>query len=167
MISTALAVSLLKFVHIWAVIMFVGNSVMGPYRRRRARLTGDAKIIAGTYAIHTDSGPVVTVPWFAVGVISGFLLAWFSEIPILGTGWLVWSIALTAIVGVLFVARIAPLQRDATSAAQRVVEVGTADAIERFQLGSRRLEPYSHAAHAMFALIIALMVLKPALPLPW
>lgn len=167
MLSSALIVALLKFIHIWAVIMFVGNSVLGPYRRRRARLTGDPKIIAGTYAIHTGSGPAVTVPWFAVGVVSGFTLAWLSGLPILGTGWLVWATALTAMVAALFVLRIGPLQRTATAAAQALVEDGTGESKERFQLLARKLEPFSHLAHAMFVAIIALMVLKPSLPVPW
>lgn len=166
MLSSALIVSLLKFVHIWAVIMFVGNSVLGPYRRRRARLTGDPKIIAGTYAIHTGSGPAVTVPWFGVAVASGFTLAWLMGSPILATGWLVWAIALTALVAALFVFRIGPLQRVATAAAQSVVEDGTGESKEHFQVVARKLEPFSHLAHLIFAAIL-IMVVKPTLPLPW
>ena len=157
--------ALLKFVHVWAVVMFVGNSVMGPYRRRRARLTGDAKIIAGTYEIHTGSGPAVTVPWFFVGVVSGLVLAWLAGIPILRTGWIVWALVLTVVVAGLFVLRIGPLQREATAAAQALAR--DAGGKEHFEQVAARLEPFSHTAHALFAVIIALMVIKPELPLPW
>lgn len=62
MLTTGMAFAPIKFIHIWPVIVFVGNSVMGPCRHRRVRMSGDARTIAGTYAIHTASGPAVTLP---------------------------------------------------------------------------------------------------------
>ena len=165
--ATTTLLLLLKFIHIWAVAMFVGNSVLGPYRRRRARLTGDARIIAGTYAIHTASGPAVTIPWFAAGVLSGLALAWLSGLSLLRDGWVAWSLALTLVVALMFLFCIGPLQRQATAAALLLSESPSPEHADSFERLARELEPFSHAAHVLFAAIIALMVFKPALPVPW
>lgn len=167
MLSSAIIASLLKLVHVWAVVLFVGNAALGPYRRRQARSTGDARAIAATYEIHTRSGPAVTVPWFAIAIASGSALAWTSGIPILSTGWVVWAIVLSLIVAVLFVAWIAPLQRQATERAVAYAEDGSPERQAAFERVSRRLEPLSHFAHVLFFAIIVLMVVKPGLPLPW
>lgn len=157
---------LLKLVHIWSVIMFVGNSALGPYRRRQARLTGKAQVIAGTYEIHTRSGRDVTIPWFAATLATGLVLAWLSDIPILGTGWVVLALVLSVAVALLFVVRIAPLQRQATAEAVLLASEGP-EREAAFRQAARRLEPWSHFAHVIFVAIIALMVFKPPVPLPW
>jgi uncharacterized membrane protein len=165
--TSVVLLSALKFIHIWAVIIFVGNSVLGPYRRRQARLTGNAQIIAGTYDMHTASGRAVTVPGFAIAVVSGLALAGALGFSIVRTGWIVYAMALTAAVAVLFVAGIAPLQRQATAAAAAFAKGGSAAERERFEALARKLEPLSHAAHILFVLVIALMVFQPRLPVPW
>lgn len=164
---TSTIVLLLKLVHIWAVILFVGNSALGPYRRRQARLSGNPQVIAGTYEIHTRSGPAVTIPWFAVTLATGLALAWTSDIPILSTGWVVLALVLSVAVALLFVARIAPLQRQATAQAVLLASEGGRERQASFEQAARRLEPWSHFAHGLFVVILALMVFKPRLPLPW
>jgi uncharacterized membrane protein len=167
MSSAAFLFSLVKLIHVVAVILFVGNAALGPYRRRQARLTGDFQVIAGTYAIHTRSGRAVTTPWFLTAVVSGFALAWLSGISVLHTGWAVWAIALVLLVSLLFVVRIAPLQAQATANAVAVAKGGGPEQREAFRQVASRLEPLSHGAHVIFLLILALMVFRPSLPLPW
>jgi uncharacterized membrane protein len=163
--STLYAV--LKFAHIVAVILAIGNATLGPFRRRLARATGDPKIIAGTYAIQTRSGPLVTVPWFLVAIATGFGLTSVGGIPLLSTGWTFWALVLSIGVAILFLVAISPRQRVATSAAQAWASSLSESDKGAFDLAARRIEPLSHTAHFVFLAILALMIFKPTLPVPW
>lgn len=157
----------LRLLHIVAVLLFVGNAALGPYRRRQARLTGDFKIIAATYEIHSRSGRAITVPWFLTAVISGIALALLSGVPILQTGWIVWALVLVIVVVLLFIFCIAPLQAQATAAALAAAKGDSPEQRATFSRVASQLEPFSHLAHFIFLLILALMVFRPPLPLAW
>jgi uncharacterized membrane protein len=159
--------ALLKYIHIVAVILALGNASLGPFRRSQARATGDPKIIAGTYGIQTRSGPLITIPWFVAAIVTGLGMTSMAGIPLLSTGWAFWALVLSVVVGLMFLVAISPRQRVATSAAEAWASSLSAGDQQAFDTAARRIEPLSHTAHLIFLVILALMVFKPHVSLPW
>jgi uncharacterized membrane protein len=159
--------AVLKYIHIVAVILALGNASLGPFRRHQARATGDPKIIAGTYSIQTRSGPLITIPWFVATIVTGFGMTSIAGIPLLSTGWTFWALVLSIVVALMFLVFISPRQRVATSAALAWAGSLSRNDQQAFDAAARRIEPLSHSAHVFFLVILALMVFKPSLPLPW
>lgn len=157
-----MAYAILKVVHVLAVVMFLGNITVGIFWKAIADRTDDPRIIA-----HTLRGIIQADRWFTIPGIVGIVLggvgtALIGGIPILGTGWILWSIALFIVAGVAF-GPVARAQRQMEALAQAASERGDFDRI-RYAALSR-----TWAALGMIALIapvlaVILMVAKPALP---
>lgn len=149
----------LKLLHIFAVIVFVGNIIVGIFWKTFGDLTKDPRII-----VHTMRGILRADRWFTMpGVllllIFGIGAAQVGHIPILRTGWILWSIVMLIISGLAF----GPLSR-----VQRQI-AGLSDSPDAFD--SERYEALSKAWNAWGALAlitpiiaIVLMVLKPSIP---
>ncbi len=102
---------LLKLIHVFAVIIFLGNITTGLYWMRRADQTGDVLIIS-----FTMKGIITTDKWFTIpGVIiitaGGITAAVQIGLPLLGTGWIFWSLILFSVSGIVFGWKLAPLQK--------------------------------------------------------
>jgi uncharacterized membrane protein len=156
---------LLKTVHVIAVVMFVGNIATGVFWKAHADRTRDPRLIA--HALHgiIRSDRLFTVPGVLLIVAAGIAAAIVGELPILGTGWILWSIVLFSIAGIAFGARVAPLQRRMLSVANegagqegRPMDWATYDRLSRDWAVWGAL-----ALLTPFAAIV-LMVLKPVLP---
>jgi uncharacterized membrane protein len=85
-----------------------------------------------------------------------------GNLPILGTGWILWPIVLLSISGILFGARVGPLQR-------RIAQVARAgdsspEAWETYAALYRRWGIWGLLALIAPIVAMAIMVLKPALP---
>ena len=78
------------------------------------------------------------------------------------TGWIAWSLALFAISGLLFMFRVAPLQRQLRTLAEAGAASGSFD-YESYHRVALRLGNLGRRRHADAVLALALMVLKPAL----
>ena len=103
--------SLLKFIHLLAVVLFLGNIITGVFWHWHAARTRDPKLLA-----HTMDGIIRSDRWFTIpGVVglvgAGIWLAILGHLPLLRTGWILWSLIALSISGVIFAWRVAPLQR--------------------------------------------------------
>ena len=103
--------------------------------------------------------------WFTlpgvIGIVAaGVLLAIHRHFPILGTGWILWTIVLLTISGVVFSMRVAPLQRQLRTLA----ESGTAGAFDypRYRALALRWEIWGAVALLTPCIGLALMVFKPS-----
>ena len=99
-----------KLIHVTAVILFLGNIITGLFWKAHADRSRDVRFIA-----HTMEGIIRADRWFTIpGVVlitaAGFFAAIQARIPILGTGWILWSIILFSISGIAFAVKVAPLQ---------------------------------------------------------
>jgi len=101
----------LKLVHIFAVMAFLGNIAAGLFWQARAQRTGDPKIIAHTLAAIIASDRLVTVPSVVLILITGVATALMGGFPIFSTDWIFWTLVLFIVSGVLFMAFVVPLQR--------------------------------------------------------
>ena len=153
---------LLKLVHIVSVVAFLGNITTGLFWHAHAARTRDPAILA-----HTMEGIIRSDRWFTnpgvVGIlVTGVWAAIEAGFPLLRTGWIAWSLGLFAVSGLVFMLRVAPLQRQLRDLAQAGIEA------EAFDYPSYRKLAETWELWGAVALItplvaLVLMVLKPAL----
>jgi len=96
-------------------------------------------------------------------LVAGVGTAPAGSIPILGTGWILWSIGLFSISGLAFMFRLAPLQARLADLTRTGAESGQLDQPAYHAL-SRRWELWGLVATATPVLALLLMILKPSLP---
>jgi uncharacterized membrane protein len=151
----------LKLVHVLAMVMFVGNIVTGVFWHKHALRTGDARLVAHAMDGVLRSDRLFTMPGVLLLVASGVLAAVAGGLHMLRTGWILWSIVLFAVSGIVFGMRLTPLQRRMRDLAQAGATSGTFDraAYERL---SRQWDFWGAVATLAPLVAVALMVLKPA-----
>lgn len=101
----------LKFLHIVGAILFLGNITTGVFWKAHADKSRDPRIIAHALDGVIRSDRLFTIPGVLLIVASGFAAAIIGNIPLLRTAWVAGGIVLFSIAGIVFGARVAPLQR--------------------------------------------------------
>lgn len=152
----------LKLIHIAAVVIFLGNIITGLFWHALAARTRDPKLLAFTMDGIIRSDRLFTMPGVFVIIGAGVALALLGGFPLLGTGWILWSIVLFGVSGALFGLRVVPLQRELKALAEAGAAGGAFDATAYLAL-ARRWEAWGALALATPLAALALMVLKPAL----
>lgn len=152
----------LKLVHILAVILFIGNIVTGLFWHKHALRTGDARLIAHAMDGVLRSDRLFTMPGVLIIIASGVLAALQGGFPLLRTGWILWTLVLFAIAGIVFGVRLTPLQRRMRDFAQAAVADGNFDRAAYDRL-SKQWDFWGAVATLAPLGGLALMVLKPAL----
>lgn len=153
----------LKLLHVAAVVLFLGNIATGVFWMAHADRTRDPRVIRATLEGLIGSDRWFTVPGVVAIVVFGVGAAIMGGLPILGTGWILWSLVLFVISGAAFMAKVAPLQRDMAQLARRGVESGSFD-WDAYHGLSRQWKFWGTVALVAPAGVLALMVLKPPLP---
>jgi uncharacterized membrane protein len=151
----------LKLVHVAAVIAFLGNITTGLFWHSHAARTRDPRLIAHAMDGIIRSDRIFTIPGVVLIVMSGFATAIMGGLPIIRTPWILWSLVLFTVSGVVFVVRVAPLQRELRDLAQAGAERGSFDWIG-YQTVARRWETWGALALATPIAALVLMILKPA-----
>ena len=110
---------LLKAIHVFAVIIFMGNIITGLFWKMHADSTKNRLVI-----VHTVRGLIRADRWFTVpGVVvitaAGILAAVQAGLPLLRTGWILWSIVAFSLSGLAFAWKVAPLQKELLRLAER------------------------------------------------
>lgn len=103
--------SYLKLLHLMAVIIFLGNIFTGVFWMHVAAKTKDLKIIAHTMKGIIKSDNLFTIPGILFITAFGVITAIVGHFRLLHTGWILWSLILFLISGVVFSVKLAPLQR--------------------------------------------------------
>jgi uncharacterized membrane protein len=150
----------LKLLHIAAVIAFLGNITTGLFWHRIAARSQDPKLLAFTMDGIIRSDRLFTIPGVVVIIAAGIALAIIGRYPILGTGWILWSLVLFSISGIAFMARVAPLQRELRAMAETGARSGSFD-FPAYAALTRRWELWGAIALATPLASLVLMVLKP------
>jgi len=148
-----------KVLHIMAVVVFLGNIITGLYWKRHADRTRDARLIAHALEGIIGSDRVFTIPGVIVIIVGGFGAAIVGGLPLLRTGWILWSLVLFSVSGIVFGSRVAPLQT-------RMAKLMRADAPDwkSYETLSRAWEFWGAIALLTPIAALLLMVAKPALP---
>jgi uncharacterized membrane protein len=144
------------------VVLFLGNITTGVFWAAHAHRSRDFRLIASTFEGISRSDRWFTIPGVFGIVLGGIGAAVVGDLPILGTGWILWPIVLFSISGIIFGVRVAPLQRrivDVTGAADP-----SADAWDSYDAIYRRWGLWGLLALIAPAIAMTIMVLKPGLP---
>lgn len=152
----------MKFLHLLAVVAFVGNIVTGVFWHKHALQTRDARLIAHAMDGVIRSDRLFTMPGVFVIIGSGVLAAMQGGFPLLRTGWIAWSLVLFGISGAVFMARLAPLQRRMRDFAQAGAAAGNFD-LAAYERLSKQWDFWGAVATLAPLGALALMVLKPAI----
>jgi uncharacterized membrane protein len=152
-----------KLIHVLGVVLFVGNITTGILWKVQADRTRNAALIAHTCAGLTRSDRFFTMPGVLLIVIAGIIAAITGHLPILGTGWIFWSIVLLTISGLAFMLRVAPLQRRMHALSTAGAQDGQLD-WPAYEAATRSWNVWGMVALIAPVVAVALMVLKPALP---
>jgi uncharacterized membrane protein len=101
---------LLKLIHVFAVIIFLGNIITGLFWMRQADRTGSVSIISFAMQGIITSDKWFTIPGVIIITAGGITAAVQIGLP-LGTGWIFWSLVLFSVSGIVFGWKLAPLQK--------------------------------------------------------
>ena len=153
---------LLKLVHVASAIAFLGNITTGLFWHAHAARTKDARHLAHTMDGIIRSDRLFTIPGVIVIIATGVAAAIYGHLPILGTGWILWTLVLFLVSGVIFMIRVAPLQRRLRALAQAGAQSGSFD-YTAYRTLAVRWELWGAAALLTPLAGLVLMVLKPAL----
>ncbi len=153
---------LIKLLHITAVIAFVGNITTGIFWHAHAARTRDPKLLAYTMGGIIRSDRLFTIPGVIGIIVTGIAAAIYGNFPILRTGWILWTLILFIVSGLIFMIRVAPLQRQLRALAEAAGQSGTFD-YARYRALAVRWEIWGAAALLTPLAGLALMVLKPSL----
>ena len=150
-----------KLLHVVSVVAFLGNITTGLLWAELAHRSGDPRLVAAAFRGISASDRWFTVPGVIGLVATGAVAAMQARLPILGTGWILWSIGLLAASGMVFGARLAPLQRRIAALAE-----GPWDAASRagYERCFRAWKLWGAIALVTPFAALAIMVLKPNLP---
>jgi len=150
----------LKLVHVLAVVAFLGNITTGLFWHAHAARSRDPKLLAHTMEGIIRSDRLFTVPGVLIITAAGFALAIEGRFPILRTAWIFWAIVLFSLSGIVFGARVAPLQRRLRDLARSGASDGRFDEAA-YRALARRWEIWGAVALLLPLAGLALMVLKP------
>ena len=153
----------LKLLHIIAVVLFLGNITTGLFWKAHVDRTRDPRLILMGLEGLIRSDRWFTIPGVIAITVFGLATAIAGHYPILGTGWILWSLILFILSGWAFMAKVAPLQRQLAALARGAVESGTLD-WKTYHALSRQWEIWGAVALLTPVAALVLMVLKPALP---
>jgi uncharacterized membrane protein len=153
---------LIKLLHIAAVIAFLGNITTGLFWHAYTARTRDPRLLAHTMDGVIRSDRLFTVPGVIGIVVTGIAAAIHGGLPILRTGWIFWTLILFGVSGLLFMIRVAPMQRQLRTLAEAGVQTGTFD-YSAYHALAVRWEAWSAAALLTPLAGLALMVTKPVL----
>ena len=152
----------MKLLHVVAVIAFLGNITTGLFWHAHAARTRDPKLLAHAMEGIIKSDRLFTIPGVIVIIVTGVVAAIYGNYPILGTGWILWTLILFAISGFIFMLRVAPFQRQLRSLAEGGAQSSTFE-YARYRSLAVRWEAWSAAALLTPAAGLVLMVVKPSL----
>ncbi len=146
----------LKLIHVAAVVLFLGNIIVGVFWKAHGDRTRDPRIMAHTMDGIIRSDRLFTVPGVILILIGGFGAAGVGGLPMLRTPWILWSIILFTISGIAFMARLVPVQRELLAIAQ----ANPMD-WDRYHRVSRSWDVWGAVALLTPVAAMVLMVLKP------
>ncbi len=151
----------LKLIHIGAAIIFPGNIITSLFWHAHAVHARNPKLIA-----HAMSGIIRGDRWFTIPAVTmrvtvGIVMAVMGKMPLLRTGWIMWSLVALRVSGIVFAWRVAPLQRAPLNMAQ--ADEAGAFSDRQYQALARRWEFWGAAALLTAIAALVLMGIKPAL----
>lgn len=143
----------LLFLHLVGAILLFGTYIIAFTTKTLGERTRDPRVLRHVYHVMNEVDRVLTPVSVVLLLASGFALTVRSGIPILETDWLLWSLTLFGVTGVLFVARALPIQRRL----ERMLEEGEPDPAAYDRL-ARRWSGWAGTSLLATTVILYLMI---------
>lgn len=153
----------MKVLHIVAVTLFLGNIITGVMWKYHAEGTRDPRIIAHTFEGITRSDRWFTLPGVALIILTGITAAIYAQLPLLRTGWILWSLGLFILSGIVFMIWVGPLQHRIAALARAAGSESQMD-WAKYHSMERKWGFWGAVAVIAPLAAVVLMVFKPALP---
>ncbi|MDO8550014.1 MAG: DUF2269 family protein [Ignavibacteria bacterium] len=147
----------LKLIHVLFVILFLGNITVGVFWKVFAQKTKDPDKIAFAFKGIIKADKYFTMPGVIGITLFGIGGAIHGGFPILGTGWILWSIILFSISGISFMAKLAPLQKQIAALASDKEKFNW----DEYHKLAKQWDFWGFIALAAPFIAVILMVLKP------
>ena len=149
-----------KILHVFAVVIFVGNLITGIFWKLYADQTRNPVIIR-----HTVDGLLRADRWFTIPsvlliLIGGFGAGVVGGLPFVRTRWILYGIVLFSISGIAYMARVLPLQRQMLGVVGTGVETGSLD-WDKYCALSRSWNVWGTVALVAPILALMAMIAKP------
>jgi len=152
-----MAYSYIKLIHVIFVILFLGNITIGLFWKMIAEKTKDPDKIAFAFKGIIKADRYFTMPGVIGITLFGVGLAMHAKMPILGTGWILWSIILFIISGIAFMAKLVPLQKKLAALASDKENFNW----DEYQKLSKQWDIWGYVALLTPWIATVLMVIKP------
>ena len=153
--------ALLKLIHVFAVIIFLGNIITGLFWMRIADKTNNLSIISFTIKGIITSDKLFTIPGVIIITIGGLSAAIHGGIPLLKTGWIFWSLVLFSLSGLIFSWKLAPLQKKI----YKLIKNGDADNFNKVLYNSYLKQWEKWGLFALLTPLCALVMMVLKIPL--
>jgi uncharacterized membrane protein len=148
-----------KVVHLFGVVVFLGNIIVTALWKVMADRTGEPQIVAHAQRLVTLTDWIFTAGGVTLILIGGYGMAAVAGLDLRGTTWLVWGQAVLIASGLIWVAVLIPTQMAQARAARAFVQGG---AIPRsYWRQSRRWMIWGIIATIVPLVNLYIMVFKP------
>src|SRR6187455_2146369 len=101
---------LLKVLHLFSVILFLGNVITGLFWMQWAVKSRNVNIVHHTIKGIIRSDLIFTLPSATILSITGLMMAMNRQIPVFHSSWVFYSIILFLISGIVYAVKVVPLQ---------------------------------------------------------
>jgi uncharacterized membrane protein len=105
-----MAYDILKLLHILGVVMLLGNVTVTSIWKLYADATRDAGIVFFAQRMVTITDWFFTFWGIVLIVVGGYGAAWLAGMDVLRDDWIVWSEAMFAVAGVIWLGVLVPIQ---------------------------------------------------------
>lgn len=146
------------FLHLAGVVLFVGNIITAAFWKVRADLQKNSAVIHHTVKNVMLADFVFTLPGLILVIISGIAMVVRTEISTHGLNWLMLSLVLFAITGVVWLAILIPLQRAMIRHSAACIESGNIS--KAYVQASRLWAVFGIMATLLPIMILYLMIAK-------
>jgi uncharacterized membrane protein len=146
----------LKLVHLLGVVMFLGNILVGVFWKLSGDSSGNPAVMAYTMASIIKADRIFSVPGILILLIGGIAAAVVGNYPILGTGWILWSLIAFIFAGLAAI----PLSRIQSGLLSAVQHAN----MQEYARLSKGWNVWGTVALVLPFIAFVIMILKPVLP---
>lgn len=149
-----MAYLIFKLIHVFAVIIFLGNIIIAVFWKGHGDNSNDPKIIAHTMKGIIRADRFFTMPAVAFLILAGFGAMGIGYIPF-ETGWIIWGLILIVISAAAFMAKVVPAQK-------KLLKIAEADTFDQqlYDAVSKEWNLWGSIATIAPIIAVVLMVLK-------
>ncbi len=148
-----------KAVHIFGVVLFMGNIIATALWKARADRSGNLATVGFAQRAVAAADRVLTLPGIVLIIVSGYAMAGIGHLPLHGLRWLEWGQALFYAAAIIWLAVLVPAQRRLIALSDAGRRAGSLD--PAFHRLSRRWAMWGGIATLLPLAALVLMVTKP------